>query len=210
MEKKLYAEEGNVVKGAKVKKPFYKRWWFILLVVLVIGGALAGGDEDTTSEEATAEEPETEEVVDNENLDEEEQAEIAEQSTNDIVIGEPMKIGEYTLTVTGYELVKDYEDKDALVINYDWENNSDEEASPFMTFIFKAFQDSVETDDVFVIDGVDLGIGQKEIKAGGKIEGAQAVVGIDNLDEPLLLEVDELITFDKNPYSVELNLSELE
>ena len=206
MNKKLYDENGNVVESVKVKKPFYKKWWFIALVAMFIIGAIGGGDvEDTTKEE-----PETEEVVENENLDEEEQTEIAEQSTNDIVIGEPMKIGEYTLTVTGYELVKDYEDKDALVINYDWENNSDEEASPFMTFIFKAFQDSVETDDVFVMDGVDLGIGQKEIKAGGKIEGAQAVVGIDNLDEPLLLEVDELITFDKNPYSVELNLSELE
>ena len=170
----------------------------------------ACGDDGGNVEDTTKEEPETEEVVENENLDEEEQAEIAEQSTNDIVIGEPMKIGEYTLTVTGYELVKDYDDKDALVINYDWENNSDEEAYPFMTFIFKAFQDSVETDDVFVMDGVDLSIGQKEIKAGGKTEGAQAVVGIDNLDEPLLLEVDELITFDKNPYSVELNLSELD
>ena len=206
MNKKLYDENRNVVENVKVKKPFYKKWWFIALVAMFIIGAIGGGDvEDTTKEE-----PETEEVVENENLDEEEQTEIAEQSTNDIVIGEPMKIGEYTLTVTGYELVKDYEDKDALVINYDWENNSDEEASPFITFIFKAFQDSVETDDVFVMDGVDLGIGQKEIKAGGKIEGAQAVVGIDNLDEPLLLEVDELITFDKNPYSVELNLSELE
>lgn len=207
MNKKLYDENGNVVENVKVKKPFYQKWWFIALVVVVIIGAI-GGDDDEESAEVS--EPETEEVVENENLDEEEQTEIAEQSTNDIVIGEPMKIGEYTLTVTGYELVKDYEDKDALVINYDWENNSDEEASPFMTFIFKAFQDSVETDDVFVMDGVDLGIGQKEIKAGGKIEGAQAVVGIDNLDEPLLLEVDELITFDKNPYSVELNLSELE
>ena len=207
MNKKLYDENGNVVENVKVKKPFYQKWWFIALVVVVIIGAI-GGDGDEESAEVS--EPETGEVVENENLDEEEQTEIAEQSTNDIVIGEPMKIGEYTLTVTGYELVKDYEDKDALVINYDWENNSDEEASPFITFIFKAFQDSVETDDVFVIDGVDLGIGQKEIKAGGKIEGAQAVVGIDNLDEPLLLEVDELITFDKNPYSVELNLSELE
>ena len=170
----------------------------------------ACGDDGGNEGDTTKEEPETEEVAENEDLDEEEQAEITEESTNDIVIGEPMEIGEYMLTVTGYELVKDVDGKDALVINYNWENNSDEEASPFMTFIFKAFQDSAETDDVFVMDGVDLGIGQKEIKAGGKIEGAQDVVGINNMDEPLLLEVDELMTFDSNPYSVELDLSNLE
>src|SRR5699024_10120969 len=112
--------------------------------------------------------------------------------------------------VTSYELGVDYEDNDVLIINYDWENNSDEEASPFMTFMFKGFQSGVETDDVFMVDGVDLGIGQKEIKAGGKIEDAQDIVGIESMDEPLLLEVDELITFESNPYTVELNLSELE
>ena len=59
MSKKLYDENGNVVKGAKVKKPFYKRWWFILLVVLFIIGALGGDDEESL--ETT--EAETEEVV---------------------------------------------------------------------------------------------------------------------------------------------------
>ena len=78
MSKKLYDENGNVVKGAKVKKPFYKRWWFILLVVLVIGGALVSGDEDTTSEEVTAEETNTEVVAD-EDADEEATEEEVEE-----------------------------------------------------------------------------------------------------------------------------------
>ena len=90
MSKKLYDENGNAVKGAKVKKPFYKRWWFILLVVLVIGGALAGGDEDTTSEEVTAEEPDTEVVAD---ADEETEEEVVEE--------EP-------IIVTADEILNDY------------------------------------------------------------------------------------------------------
>ena len=90
MSKKLYDENGNVVKGAKVKKPFYKRWWFILLIVLVIGGALAGGDEDTTSEEVTAEETNTEVVAD-----------ADEETTEEIVEEEP-------IIVTADEILNDY------------------------------------------------------------------------------------------------------
>src|SRR5690625_2424753 len=86
MAKKLYDEDGNVVKGAKVKKPFYKRWWFILLVVLFIGGALASGDEDTTSEEVTAEEPDTEVVAD---ADEETTEEVAAEEPKEEVEEEP-------------------------------------------------------------------------------------------------------------------------
>ena len=93
MAKKLYDENGNVVKGAKVKKPFYKRWWFILLVVLVIGGALADGDEDTTSEEATADETDTEVVADadektKEEVTAEEPEEVEAEDTYDNVFEE--------------------------------------------------------------------------------------------------------------------------
>ena len=90
MSKKLYDENGNVVKGAKVKKPFYKRWWFILLVVLVIGGALAGGDEDTTSGEVTAGETNTEVIAD-----------ADEETTEEVVEEEP-------IIVTADEILNDY------------------------------------------------------------------------------------------------------
>lgn len=165
--------------------------------------------ENTGTEENDAEQ-ESAEDTEEEKEEEEEEAERAEDSDKEIVLGEPMEIGDYTLTVQSYELGEDYENNDALIINYDWENNSDEEASPFMTFMFKGFQDDIETDDIFMVDGVELDIGQKEIKSGGEIEGAQDAIGIDDLDEPLLLEVDELITFESDPYSVELDLSSLE
>ena len=76
MSKKLYDENGNVVKGAKIKKPFYKRWWFIALVVVVIIGAIGGGD-DEESLEAT--EAETEEVVD------ETESEEVEEETQEVI-----------------------------------------------------------------------------------------------------------------------------
>lgn len=47
--KKLYDENGNVVRG-KIKKPFYKKVWFwivAIILIAIIGGSLGG--EDTAS-----------------------------------------------------------------------------------------------------------------------------------------------------------------
>lgn len=123
-----------------------------------------------------------------------------------IVLGEPFQLGDYTMTIHSFEVMQDYEGNPALVFTYDWTNNSEEAASPFMTFSDKAFQSGVETnDDVFMIDGVDLGIGQKEVKPGGTITGAQGYLGIDDLNVPLEFEIEELFSFEGEPltYTIE-------
>jgi hypothetical protein len=155
----------------------------------------AGND---TDEEVTEDEPE------------EEEEEAVEESEREIVLGEPMQIGDYTMTITDYSLGTDYEGNDALIVTYDWENSSDESASPFMTFMLKGFQDNVETEDVFMVDGADIGAGQKEVRPEGKIEGAHTVVGINDLDQPLELELDVLISFTSDPYTTVLDLSTLQ
>lgn len=47
--KKLYDEQGNEVKGAKVKKPFYKKvsFWIIAIVLIFIIQAVVGSDGET-------------------------------------------------------------------------------------------------------------------------------------------------------------------
>lgn len=137
--------------------------------------------------------------------------EVTEASDgNEIVLGEPIDVGEYTLTVQNYSLSVDYEGNDALIIEYDWVNNSEDSTTPFMTFLLKGFQDGVETDDVIMVEGVDLSIGQKEVRPGGKIEGAHGVVGVSDPSKPLELELDELFSITSNPYIVEIDLSTLE
>lgn len=135
---------------------------------------------------------------------------VEESAGNEIVLGEPIKLGEYTLTIQKYSLGVDYEGNNALIIDYDWVNNSADSASPFMTFMLKGFQDNVETDDVIMVEGVDLGTGQKEVRPGGVIEDAQSTVGISDITKPLELELDELFSFNSNPYIAEIDLSTLE
>lgn len=69
--KKLYDENGNVVRG-KIKKPFYKKVWFWIVVVLLvfIFGNLGSSDDSASEadnnakvEEKTAEEPKKTEVT---------------------------------------------------------------------------------------------------------------------------------------------------
>lgn len=217
--KKFYDENGNEVK-AKEKKPFYKKWWFWLLIVIIVGIFTIGGIEETNEtdsneaateekndEKATEEAEETEEPVEEVEAAEEEPE---EETNNEIVLGEPIELGDYTMTIQGYSLASDYEGKNALIIDYDWVNNSDEAASPFVTFELKGFQNNVETEDVFMVDGVDLGTGQKEVRPEGTIVGAQDIVGIDSLDEPLELELDVLFSFDSNAYTTTVDLSSLQ
>lgn len=148
------------------------------------------------------------EITDNEDKEIEE---IAEESTEKvIVLGKPIELGEYTLTIQKYSLGVDYEGDNALIIEYDWINNSEDSTSPFMTFMLKGFQDDVETDDVFMVEGVDLGIGQKEVRPGGVIKRAQSTVGISDMTKPLELELDELFSFDSQPYIATIDLSTLE
>ena len=84
MSKKLYDENGNVVEGVKVKKPFYKRWWFIALVTIFIIGAIGDGDNEEVLETTEAE---TEEVV--EETEPEEPEEVVEEEPEEEVEEEP-------------------------------------------------------------------------------------------------------------------------
>lgn len=144
----------------------------------------------------------------NENTEQKEEGE--ESKTEEITLGEPLNLGEYTIVIQSYDLAKDFEGNDALIIEYDWVNDSEETTSPIMTYNIKGFQDGVETDHAVMVDGVNLETEQKKVKPGGEIEGAQTTVGISDVSKPLELELDELISFNKEPYTVELDLSELD
>lgn len=201
--KKITGEDGKEYT-IKEKKPFYKRWWFIALIVIIILGLIgSGGDEEDTAQEA-------EDAEATEQVSEDEESEETTEPSNAIVLGEPIELGDYTITVQDYSLGADYEGNDALIIEYDWANNSEDAVAPFMTFTFKGFQDNVETGDVFMVEGVDLETGQKEVRPEGQVEGAQTAVGIDDLSQPLELELTESFSIDNNSYTTEIDLSTIE
>lgn len=200
-----------------------KKLLAILFASILLLAACGGEETNTKNETNTTNDTET--VSDNstenniedntenngENNDENTTEENNDDETdNSIVLGEPIEVGDFTMTITEFSLGTDYDGNDALIITYDWENSSDESASPFITFDLKAFQDNVQTDDTFMVEGVDLESSQKEVKPEGKIEGAHDAVGINDMTQPLELELEELFSFDDDVYSITIDLSELE
>lgn len=166
--------------------------------------------EETPDEDVSA----NEETEDTDEVEEDEADDSEEESANgerEIVLGEPIDFEEFEITIQSYSISQDYDGDPALIVTYDWVNTSDDSASPFMTFNLKGFQNNVETGDSFMVDDVDLGIGQREVRPEGEVTGAQTTVGIDDMDAPLELELDILFSFaDDTSYVTTLDLSEIE
>ena len=132
---------------------------------------------------------------------------IADAQINDetkIVLGRPITIGDYEVTVQSIGKGTDYEGNSILVINYDFTNNSNREQMASFAVNFTAYQNGIETDSFLMSDDIDLGIGQKKIKPGTTITGVQtgAVLGDDSV---LTIELDELISFDDLVFTIEVD-----
>ena len=155
MAKKLYDEEGNVVKGAKVKKPFYKKWWFIALVVVLVIGALSGGDDEGTS--GVADDAGTADVVEDvdasEPKDENEPGEVEEEPVEESYsVGDLVNVGAVSYLVNSIDTATnvggEYGQNSKgtyLLVNVTVTNNGDE-ALTVDNSLFKLLNDGKEYD----------------------------------------------------------------
>ena len=136
---------------------------------------------------------------------------IADAQINDetkIVLGRPITIGDYEVTVQSIGKGTDYEGNNILVINYDFTNNSDTEQMASFAVNFTAYQNGIETDSFLMSDDIDLGIGQKKIKPGTTITGVQTGAVLED-DSVLTIELDELISFDEVVFTIEVDPASL-
>ena len=155
MAKKLYDEEGNVVKGAKVKKPFYKKWWFIALVVVLVIGAFSGGDDEGASD--VADDAGTADVVEDvdasEPKDENEPGEVEEEPVEKTYsVGDLVNVGTVSYLVNGIDTATniggEYGQNSKgtyLLVNVTVTNNGDE-ALTVDNSLFKLLNDGKEYD----------------------------------------------------------------
>lgn len=155
MAKKLYDEEGNVVKGAKVKKPFYKKWWFIALVVVLVIGAFSGGDDEGASD--VADDAGTADVVEDvdasEPKDENEPGEVEEEPVEGTYsVGDLVNVGDVSYLVNGIDTATnvggEYGQNSKgtyLLVNITVTNNGDE-ALTVDNSLFKLLNDGKEYD----------------------------------------------------------------
>ena len=158
----------------------------------------------TEAEAPEATEPEAEAVTEPETEETEPPA-----ASNEIVIGQPITIGDYEITVQDYSLTTDYEGKDVLKVIYDWINSGDSDTAAFMTFTWKGFQNGIEIDNAPFSDDIDHGIGQKDVRAGSSQEGVEAGFVLEDTS-PVEIELEESFSFSSNKFEAVVDPSELE
>lgn len=148
-------------------------------------------------------EPQPEEPEETPEEEPEKEPEVIEVDKT-IVLGQPITFGDYEITVQSFELIKDYDDEEFLKITYDWMNNSDKEEMATTTFSFRGYQDGVETDMAITIsDDLDLGIGQKKVRAGYGQEGVEDILALDPT-KPIEIELSEWISFGGDVWTIKL------
>lgn len=84
-------------------------------------------------------------------------------------------VGDYDVTIGDCAFTTDIDGNNAIIVNYDFTNNSDEDIAPFVGISMTAFQDGVQLEAAFVMDTTvyDAGIGQKQLKPGASLTGCQ-------------------------------------
>lgn len=115
-------------------------------------------------------------------------------------------LGDYTVSIKDCVQTTDYEGNPALIVNFDFTNNS-EEAQAFMFAInTTAYQDGVELETAFMMsDDYDGDAQMKKIQPGTTLP-VQVAYSLTSTN-PVTVEVTELISFDDVKLVKEFSLS---
>lgn len=115
--------------------------------------------------------------------------------------------GEYTAEYKGYEIVKDSNEDDAIVVTWNFTNNGEESKSFGWAFDYTLFQDGVELgySTVFVgdsYDTVDENL-MKDVKPGSSLE-VKSTNKLANLESPVEVEIGDLLSDEKDTLEIDI------
>lgn len=97
------------------------------------------------------------------------------ESTQSSSLPESGAVGDYTVTIGNATFTTDIDGNPAIVINYDFTNNSNESVMPTLGANMNAYQDGVELEVAMILDSsvYDAGIGQRDVQPGASLAGCQ-------------------------------------
>ena len=165
--------------------------------LMAIGsGSSKKGTETKTQQAETVENPGEYQEDESEEKQEAEKAET-EKTTKK---SNPNQLGDYEVVIKSAKVTKDYEGEPAVIVTFEFTNNSDETKSWMTAVSAKAFQDGVELDSAFVSSSnkdYDASNSTKEIKPGATIN-VQKAYELDNTSSDVEIEVSEWLSFNKD------------
>ena len=119
-------------------------------------------------------------------------------------------LGDYGICFTGYTLAKDYEGNDAIIINYDYTNNSEGTTSAMFALYIQVFQDGIECERAILMDtpeDYNAENEMKDIKPGATLN-CQCAYVLSNTTSPVELEAKESISFNDDVVTCTYNIAE--
>lgn len=156
----------------------------LILTVLGLTGAIygCGGEKKTTSNNSTTQEQQAETTNE-------------ETETKEPVATDVGDLGKYYVEIKDCTFSQDFEGNQMIVVNYNFTNNSDENAVPSVVLDVKAFQDGIQLEPAISIDETvyNLNTGLKEVQSGITLENCQAGYVLTSTS-PVEFEVSELLS----------------
>lgn len=105
-------------------------------------------------------------------------------------------LGDYFIKILSCKVTKDYEKKPAIVVTYEFTNNSDDATNFLVALSSQAYQDGIELETAIIMDSkvYNSANSMKDIKPGKKIKVQQAYL-LDNNKSDVEIEVSKLFSF---------------
>lgn len=105
-------------------------------------------------------------------------------------------LGNYAVAINDARFGTDGDGNKVIVISYDFTNNSDESASAMWSLVTKAFQNGIELESAYYVEGTDYNLENedKDIKPGATITDCQCAFILDD-DSDVEFEIEELVSF---------------
>jgi hypothetical protein len=115
---------------------------------------------------------------------------------NDDILAEAT-LGDFYVAVTGYELAKDSDGKDCIVVSYRWSHNLENPTSFIASLMPQVFQNGVQLETPIMMDGIDLGDSLLEVQPG-YLQDVKAAFMLSDTESTVTVSVGELFSLSDN------------
>lgn len=119
------------------------------------------------------------------------------------------ELGDFTFSINNYSLANDYEGNPAIIVDFDFTNNSEEAANFITVAIPKLFQDGVQLENAIIMDNDTYNSNNemKDIKPGVTLNVQQSWV-LSNTTSPVEVELEEFISLDNKKLTKTFNIAQ--
>lgn len=117
-----------------------------------------------------------------------------EEATQAAEPAEEAPASDYEVTIDDATVSEDYEGNPVVVVSFSWVNNSEDATSADVALYTQCFQNGVELEQAYVVDGMDDQSSMNDVKPGSGTDFQKAYLIEDESD--VTVEVTEFISLD--------------